>query len=98
MNTCKQCIHFDVCPSEYIATGMSELCLNFKDSAKFVELPHPLGATVYMPIYGYDSWENRKYSNILEIEFTLSMLYGINKRFFLTREEAEAKLEEYMNA
>lgn len=51
-----------------------------------------------MPIYGYDSWENRKYGNILEITFTLSMLYGINKRFFLTREEAEAKLEEYMNA
>lgn len=38
MNTCKQCIHFDVCPAEQIATGMSGLCLNFKDKAKFIEL------------------------------------------------------------
>lgn len=44
MKTCENCIHYDLC-SKYFYVG--ELCGGFKDKSKFIELPCPIGDTVY---------------------------------------------------
>lgn len=56
---CINCIHSNVCPKEKYATDMSpyidfseredveEMCADFKDENKFIELPCAVGDTLY---------------------------------------------------
>lgn len=45
--TCKDCIHYEVCCDEY-EISHAEYCNNFKDKAKYIELPCKVGDTVYV--------------------------------------------------
>jgi hypothetical protein len=98
---------YDWCPSghqyddseikEYTDGDIRNLCDYFKDYSNFIELPCHIGETVYMISYGHDDWSGHDFKMIIQASFRLDMLKDFNKRFFLTREEAEKKLEE-MNA
>ena len=91
MKTCEDCIHCEVCA--YISHDLP-ICEDFKDKDKFLELPCPIGETVYMITYGHDDWSGHDFKMIIQSSFRLDMLKNFNKRYFLTREEAERKLEE----
>lgn len=91
MKTCKDCIHFEVCC--YVDVFLPA-CDSFKDKSKIIELPCAIGDTVYMISYGYDTWDDTEYKVIIQSTFRLDMLSSFNKRIFLTREEAEKRLEE----
>lgn len=93
MQTCENCIHHDLC-SEYYYTG--ELCAMFKNKLKFIELPCPIGTTVYMVVHAHNTWDNYEYKDVVEMPFKLDMLQSFNKRFFLTQKEAERRLEEML--
>ena len=90
MKTCKDCIHFDICYRDILIS----VCDSFKDKSKFIELPCAIGDTVYMISYGHDTWDDTEYKVIIQTTFRLDMLSSFNKRIFLTREEAEKRLEE----
>ena len=97
MKTCKDCIHSGVCGSYLLPferDDVEKYCENFKDKSKFLELPCPIGTTVYMISTGYDDWSGHDFKMIIQAPFRLDMLKDFNKRFFLTREEAQKKLEE----
>ena len=65
--TCKDCVHYDVCNriGNKILNGF-EVCNQFKDKSRFVELPCKVGDTVYKicPISNRlkigDMWDGRK--------------------------------------
>lgn len=92
MKTCGDCIHCDPCglAPETLANG----CEYFKYKRKFIELPCPIGETVYMITYGHDDWSGHDFKMVIQASFRPDMLKDFNKRFFLTREEAEKKLGE----
>lgn len=92
MKTCQDCVHCDPCglAPETSADG----CNWFKDKSKFIELPCPIGERVYMITCGHDDWSGHDFKTIIQVSFRLDMLKSFNKRFFLTREEAEKKLGE----
>lgn len=107
MKTCVDCIHCDVCTKDSYPTDINPVyidfsvrddvdksCDDFKDKTKFIELPCPIGDTVYMVVNAYNTYDNVEYKTVIETSFGLDMLKSFNKRFFLTREEAEKKLEE----
>lgn len=104
MKTCKDCIGYvyDFCDfhyteeemQEYEINDMSESCHFFKDKAKFIELPCPIGESVYMISSGRDEWTGNYFTMVIKTPFKLDMMNMFNKRVFLTREEAEKKLEE----
>lgn len=96
MNTCKECIHFDVCSAERIAIGMSGLCLNFKDKAKFIELPCKIGQKIYIPHCGIDPDTEEDYYGIAELKFRVDVGCTRGAKFFITREEAEKELKKQM--
>lgn len=54
MKYCGDCIHYDVC----VEYG-KELCHDFKDNSRFVELPCSLGDTAYVINLG-DFWTDYK--------------------------------------
>lgn len=109
--TCKDCVHYDVCNriGNKILNGF-EVCDQFKDKSRFVELPCKAGDILY------EITERRIKSHwvkcivrrvVLRIEVglngyisakcgtTISVpLQNIGKTVFLTREEAEEKLKE----
>lgn len=97
MKTCKNCIHNGVC-GQYLLPFerdcVEEHCEYFKDKSKFIELPCPIGSTVYMIVNIHDTFDDSEYRAVIQVSFRLDMLNNFNKRFFLTREEAEKKLEE----
>ena len=92
MKTCKDCIHCDVCQLD--PNTLVNDCEWFKDKSKFIELPCSIGETVYMISTGHDDWSGHDFKMIIQASFRLDMLKEFNKRFFLTREEAQKKLEE----
>jgi hypothetical protein len=101
---CVDCVHYDVCDyfvkirTETLSdANCSEGCLFFQDKSKFIELPCSIGDTVYMISTGHDDWSGHDFKMIIQASFRLDMLKSLNKRFFLTREEAEKKLEEMNN-
>jgi hypothetical protein len=71
-----------------------DVCDSFKDKSKFIELPCPIGEKVYMISTGHDDWTGHDFKMVIHASFRLDMLKDFNKRFFLTREEAEKKLGE----
>ena len=104
MKTCKDCIHYDVCPQESYATDLNpymdfssrndvdESCYDFKDKTKFIELPCPLGTTVYMIVSAHDSYDGTEYKTVIQAPFTFDKLKSFNRTIFLTEEDAERKL------
>lgn len=51
--TCKDCVHYDICPwqddDEYESiVELSADCYNFKPKSRFVELPCAFGDVIYM--------------------------------------------------
>ena len=94
MKTCEDCIHCCICMGAYGMFLPVQVCDSFKDQSKFIELPCAIGDTVYMITTGHDDWTGYDFKTIIKTSFRLDMLNSFNKRFFLTREEAEKKLEE----
>lgn len=120
MKTCENCLHYDVCLNAF-GDCLYKTCDSFKDKAKFIELPCPIGTDLYridsrqnpcsFRNHHKDEWYCMNVLNcyeecdsceeyyIFEIKNASAMtilgnsdLFGI--RAFLTREEAEKKLEE----
>lgn len=91
MKTCEDCIHLEVCC--YVDMFLPA-CDSFKDKSKFIELPCAIGDTVYMINSKIDSYNGEEYYTINQAPFRVSILPLIGKVFFLTREEAEKRLEE----
>ena len=99
--TCNDCIHNDVC--EVIKgrphrVGINALRVSekrcpyhsFKDKSRFIELPCKVGDTVYAIV-------NQHYlrcASIASIPFCIPLYNGYGETVFLTREDAERKLEE----
>ena len=90
MKTCEDCIHFDICYRDILIS----VCDSFKDKSKFIELPCAIGDTVYMINSKIDPYAGDEYYTIIQVPFKVSMLHLIGKVFFLTREEAEKRMEE----
>lgn len=86
---CKDCVHYDVCyeltyhePNGEIVGR--EVCNNFKDKSRFVELPCEIGREVY--------WINN--GKLYKSKFSLADMCGAyGKTVFLTREEVEKALK-----
>ena len=109
MKTCKDCIHYDVCPHEILPIDIhpsyidfsdrddvEKSCENFKDKTRSIELPCSIGDAVY--IIRYDEIYNGKVNCIRPFVFLdiLNQEYFIifGDDAFITKEEAEKKLEE----
>ena len=109
--TCKDCIHYDLCRSYsriqlgwhgnsvHYVENIEEICKDFKDRSRFVELPIKPGEKVF-----YFDTEGRIYETTVT-----QLVYGasgflidsdvmfdshlMGDRFFSTREEAERALK-----
>lgn len=114
--TCKDCIHYDVCSDwENICNKMSlfstikkEVCKDFKDKSKIIELPCKVGDTVYditwngrirtckilMICQKMDGAWKIQISPVCSTMFYAVVVDAIGKTVFLTREEAEQALRE----
>lgn len=106
--TCKDCIHKEAC-SFSSAAETANHCRHYEDKSRFVELPCKVGDTVYFYAFvqtddcdGYYCVDQAKVSRIsidcdglrISIYNRYFDLSDIGKTVFLTREEAEKKLEE----
>lgn len=108
--TCKDCIHCDVCSDwENICNKMSlfstikkEVCKDFKDKSKIIELPCKVGDMVYIiatisctithtKVIGIWSYKGNT-TIITELGGIQPDAWG--KTVFLTREEAEQALRD----
>lgn len=110
--TCKDCVHYDLCRScsriqlgwhgnsVHYVENIEEICKDFKDRSRFVELPIKPGEKVF-----YFDTEGRIYeTTVTQLVYGASgflidsdvMLNSnlIGKRFFFTREAAEQALKE----
>ena len=95
MFSCKDCIHYGICLGAF-GNWLPKPCDSFKNKSNFIELPCPIGSTVYMVVNAYNTWDDEPYRAVLPVQFKLDMLQSFNKRFFLTQKEAERKLEEIL--
>lgn len=98
MKTCNDCLYHDLC-NEFNGTFEDMTCVFFKDKSLFIELPCPLGTTVYRicrkkyDVDGYGmQWEEDW--GIVTNAFNLGMFHEIGVNVFLTVEEAEAALKQ----
>ena len=112
--TCKDCVHYDLCRScsriqlgwhgnsVHYVENIEEICKDFKDRSRFVELPCKVGDTVYSvhghPDYGYkiEALQAQDVALICssgELSYSKRLNY-FGKTVFLTREEAEQALKE----
>ena len=115
MANCKDCLGFEFCldrlgttkyyDNAIAANNVEELCQNFKDRNRFVELPCKVGKAVFIPIF---STRKILYFTIIGfviddegISFiinnsanTIYPVSGIGKNIYLTFEEAERALKE----
>lgn len=104
MATCNECINYDVCSTHGANCDRGSSCVMFKDKSRFIELPCKVGDTVYyITGIGHNLVKPAKVKEIILDENGIKDLYvqgnGHNFEnsfdiFFLTREEAEKKLEE----
>ena len=115
--TCKDCVHYDLCRScsriqlgwhgnsvRYVE-NIEEICKDFKDSSRFVELPCKVGDTVYFILRSFDGKmrinpEKVCYFTIDANELRIHTTAGyfterdMNDGVFFTRERAEQALKE----
>lgn len=90
--TCKECIHYEVCSTP----GLT--CNQFKDKAKTIFLPCPIGSPIYVivtkrpkadfPVFSFVKNSKLSYYNLERV------LEEFGKTVFLTREEAEKVIKE----
>ena len=101
MKTCKDCVHYALClKASYMPPyidlsakyDVNESCRDFKDISKFIELPCPIGTTVYMIVSAHDSYDGTEYKTVIQAPFTFDKLKSFNRTIFLTEEKAERKL------
>lgn len=105
---CKDCLYEEACVFSSV-TESAEHCRHFKDKSRFVELPCKVGDIVYFHEFlqtddcdGHYFVDQAKVSRIsidyngliLSVWNRIFVLSDIGKTVFLTREEAEKKLEE----
>lgn len=109
--TCEDCIHYDVCKEDNLALAghtlvesTAEVCDNFKDKSKYIELPCKVGDKIWLAHNCYGSKWVDNY-NILKVGITVKGMLAdvgydfkdIGETVFLTREEAENALKEREN-
>ena len=74
-----------------------EYCVRFKSKANIIELPCPVGTTIYMIVEKRAKLTMPYYKFIKESKLTYSnmerVMAGFGKTVFLTREEAEWALK-----
>lgn len=114
MATCKDCLHYEACKRfNEIRTnvinkserGAENLCENYADKSRFVELPCKVGDTVYRISRRYGVWEILP-REVVNLTYYIDYLGRakwwifttvedkLGETVFLTREEAEAALAE----
>lgn len=96
MNKCTNCIHTQVCglwreqelqdASSFQLSG----CDHFQDRSMFLELPCPIGSTVYVIGHRYRAGRDEWWINTGKLR--PSDLEKIGERVFLTYEDAKAKI------
>ena len=117
--TCKDCVHYDLCRScsriqlgwhgnsVHYVENIEEICKDFKDRSRFVELPCKVGDTLFVPtrnlvseykIVSFHVCGEGIWYRTYVIKGTLTRLTSdnveiIGKTVFLTREEAEQALK-----
>lgn len=115
--TCKDCLFHDFCEDyngypeyleEYIKTGKEFKCSHFKEKSRFIELPFPIGTTLYRITNPYRQepkvtefvvtnfvMQGKKHE--LMVEVRVNGVPGRNimkiKSFYRSREEAEKVLK-----
>ena len=118
--TCKDCIHYDLCRSfsriqlgwhgnsVHYVENMEEICKDFKDRSRFVELPCKVGDTLFVPtrnlvseykivsfhVCGEGIWYRTNVIKGILTRLISDNVENIGKTVFLTREEAEQALKE----
>ncbi len=107
---CENCLHCEVCTFARQYRGVNK-CHDFSDKDLCVKLPCKVGTKVYAIAtpcggckYNNLSFEETLKScrdcqkrEIIECEFDYDLLHEFGKTVFLTREDAEKKLEELKN-
>ena len=97
---CENCIHYDVCNGALLYPKAELNCSHFKDKSLFVDLLCKMGDTVYQTdgeriyettIDAIDLMKNNIIYCAKNIWFDKT---AIGRTVFLTKEEAERKLEE----
>ena len=104
MKTCEDCIHYHVCDIEAmraIENIGAELCYNFIDESKFIELPCSIGDYC---IYHDDLWYINNITYCCDGSFLLWISMSdkspccaevsLSEVEFISKEEVEKKLEE----
>ena len=108
MSKCENCIHGDVCLYEEFYTEQEkEECIFYKDKSLFVEIPCKVGDDVWFNTFKKNATvcigiQPHKVDRIdvclvcgeKELIETKIPIWRIGKTVFLTKEEAERKLEE----
>ena len=110
--TCKDCIHYDLCRScsriqlgwhgnsVHYVENMEEICKDFKDRSRFVELPCKVGDTVYYFNSAGEIYSQKvsgfivNFVGILVDSDVMFDSHLMGDRFISTREEAEQALKE----
>lgn len=89
--TYKDCIHNEICI--FRKKDCAESCAQFKDKARFVELPCKVGGTIYMIVYKRAKINTPEFSFIKQSRLTWNnmrrVIADFGKTVFLTRKEAE---------
>ena len=85
MHKCGECLHKSVCVQLF-----TENCEYFKDPSLFMELPCPIGSTVYVIGHRYRAGRDECWINTGKLR--PSDLEKIGERVFLTYEDAKAKI------
>jgi hypothetical protein len=98
-NKCENCIHNDVC--DHNKYGW-ENCNNYKDKSLCVELPCKVGDTVYWYNMGGEIVEAKIKMVGFAVRHSKGFEYDVpfdvfGKTVFLTKEEAEQKINEINN-
>lgn len=117
MATCAECVHVEVCryytnelaKANGIPLKLEEVerllecddCENFKDRARFVELPCKVGDTIYWNLLGKPVEDEivsiTIYKNVIRVFLKKGISFDIEdigRMLFLSREEAEQELTE----
>ena len=82
------------CDLQYEADMKLKEYEDLEEQGMIIKLPCKVGAKVYHIAFNYKTTKKEK---IVETTFSLEMLEDYKKWWFLTKEEAEAKLKELEN-
>lgn len=106
MATCNDCIHDEACKSQVPRTFWDSKdfcvgCEHFKDKSRYIELPCKVGDTIYHTFTGkvdyFEVYDIQVHNDGIYVTYDFNRYFNADefgKTVFLTREEAEKKLEE----